>query len=422
MDRTLARVPRWRRYWPYAAAGAVVVAIAVWLLVGTGGSVYRVPIDRLTIATVTAGPFEDFVAVRGNVAPLVTDYLTTAEGGSVRKKLVEDGAIVAAGQPLVILSNTALELQVASREADTAQQISSLQNTELQVEQANFSYERDLLDVQHQVRKLKDTLARDETLHKADALPEATYLADKEDYAYQLKLQAATIASRDAEQKVRTAQLAQLRDALGRVKSDAAAAEASLDSLTVRAPMAGRLTAFDAETGEAKAPGAVLGQVDSLDRYKLTAQVDEFYLGKVIQGEDALFAVDGRDWRARVTKIYPQVTNGTFKVDFAFVGPTPAGIHDGEAADMKIELGGAARAAMLPDGPFYQDTGGNWVFVVAQDGRSATRRNVRLGRRNPQFVEVLGGLAPGERVIVSSYEAFSKMDRVEFEAPENNNS
>lgn len=417
MDRTLPQIPRWRRYAPYGLGGAIIIALSVWLLAGTGGSVYRVPIDRLTIATVTAGPFEDFIAVRGNVAPSVTDYLTTAEGGSVRQKLVEDGAVVAAGQPLVVLSNTALELQVAAREADAAQQISGLENTQLQVEQANYAYERDLLDVQHQVRKLKSTLARDEILHKGDALPEATYEADKEDYAYQLRLQAATIASRDAEQKVRNAQLAQLRDALARLKTNAAAAEASLATLTIRAPMAGRLTAFDAEIGEAKAPGAVLGQVDSLDRYKLTALVDEFYLGKVVQDQDALFTMDGRDWRARVTKIYPQVTNGTFKVDLAFVGAAPAGIHDGEAVDMKIELGGAARAVMLPDGPFYQDTGGNWVFVVAPDGHFATRRMVRLGRRNPQFVEVLDGLSPGERVIVSSYEAYAKMDRVEFEKP-----
>ncbi|MGH6876728.1 MAG: HlyD family secretion protein, partial [Rhizomicrobium sp.] len=314
MDRKLTQVPRWRRYAPYAAAAAIVIGLAVWLLAGMGGSVYRVPIDRLTIATVTEGPFEDFIAVRGNVAPLVTDYLTTADGGAVRKKLVEDGAVVVAGQPLVVLSNTALELQVAAREADTAQQISGLENTELQVEQANFAYERDLLDVQHQVRKLKDTLARDEILRKGDALPEATYLADKEDYAYQLRLQAATIASRDAEQQVRETQLAQLRNALTQLKANAAAAEASLDSLTIRAPMAGRLTAFDAEIGEAKAAGAVLGQIDSLDRYKLTAQVDEFYLGKIVLGQDALFTIDNRDYRARIVKIYPQVTNGTFKV------------------------------------------------------------------------------------------------------------
>jgi HlyD family secretion protein len=422
MDRKLRQVPRWRRYAPYGVAAAIVLGVAIWLLAGTGGSVYRVPIDRVTIANVTAGPFEDFIAVRGNVAPLLTDYLTTAEGGTVRKKLVEDGAVVAAGQPIVVLSNTALELQVAAREADAAQQISGLQNTELQVEQANYSYERDLLDVQHQVRKLKATLDRDEVLRKGDALPEATYEFDKEDYAYEMRLQAATIASRDAEQKVRDAQLAQLRDALARLKSNAAAAEASLDSLTIRAPMAGRLTAFDAEIGEAKAQGAVLGQIDSLDKYKLTAQVDEFYLGKIVLGQDALFTIDGHDWRARIAKIYPQVANGTFKVDLTFAGTPPAGIHDGEAIDMKIELGGAARAVMLPDGPFYQDTGGNWVFVVAANGEYATRRIVRLGRRNPQFVEVLDGLSPGERVIVSSYEAFTKMDRVEFQKPGGGNS
>ena len=158
----------------------------------------------------------------------------------------------------------------------------------------------------------------------------------------------------------------------------------------------------------------MLGQVDSQDRFKLTAQVDEFYLGRVALGQEALFSVDGHNYRARVAKIYPQVTNGTFKVDLYFAGAAPAGVHVGQAIDVKLELGGAAKALMLPNGPFYQDTGGNWVFVVGPDGQTATRRNVRLGRRNPEYVEVLDGLKAGDRVVTSGYTAFVKMDRLEF--------
>ena len=171
--------------------------------------------------------------------------------------------------------------------------------------------------------------------------------------------------------------------------------------------MDGQLTALDAEDRPVQdRRGAVLGQVNSADRFKLTAQVDEFYLGHVVPGQETLFIVDGHDYRAHVAKVYPQVTNGTFKVDFYFDGAAPTGIHVGQAIDLKVELGGASRAVMLPNGPFYQDTGGNWVFVVTPDGKSAIRRNVRLGRRNPEFVEVVDGLKPGEKVIVSGYEAY----------------
>ena len=163
-----------------------------------------------------------------------------------------------------------------------------------------------------------------------------------------------------------------------------------------------------------------MGQVNSADRFKLTAQVDEFYLGHVAVGQETLFNVDGRDYRAHVSKVYPQVTNGTFKADFYFDGATPSGIHVGQAIDLKVELGGSSRAVMLPNGPFYQETGGNWVFVVTPDGKSAIRRNVKLGRRNPDFVEVVEGLKPGEKVIVSGYDAYQKMDRIEFDSRNSN--
>jgi HlyD family secretion protein len=401
MDRAIARKPAWRRYGPFALGGLILAVIAAWLLAGSGAHVYRVPIDRLTIGTVTEGPFEDFIAVRGAVAPFITNYLTTDQGGTVKQVLVEDGAMVKRGQPLVILSNPALQLQVAAQQ--------------LAFEQTRFKYEHDILDIDHQISKLRADLARDRILLNGKAIAPSTYKAEEEEYNYYVHLRAATLTSRDVEQKIRTAELAGGTPARSHSPDGSAVANAAVEALTIRAPMDGELTALDAEVGQNKAQGAVLGQVDSRDRFKLTAQVDEFHLGRVVLGQEALFTVDGHDYKAKVAKIYPQVVNGTFKADFYFVGTPPAGIHTGQAVDMKLELGGAARAKMLPNGPFYQDTGGNWVFVLSPDGRSATHRNVRLGRRNPEFVEVLDGLKPGERVIVSGYEAFKTMDRVEFE-------
>ena len=401
MDMPLARARPWRRYLPYALLGMLVLGAAGWLLLQRSkGHVYRLPLNRVTIATVTAGHFDDYIAVRGTVAPFITDYLTTDQGGTVKEVLVEDGAMVKRGQQLIILSNPALQLQVA------AQQIT--------FEQTRFKYQHDLLDIEHQISQLKSNLARDKILLDGNAIAPSTYRQEQEDYAYSLKLRDATIASRDAEQRVRATQLiGQAADAQADI------ANAGVDALTVRAPMDGQLTALDSEVGQSKTQGAVLGQVNSADRFKLTALVDEFYLGHMSVGQESMFTLDGRGFRAKVAKVYPQVTNGTFKVDLHFEGDAPPDVHVGQAIDLKLELGGASQAVLVANGPFYQDTGGNWAFVVAPDGTYAERRNIRLGRRNPDYVEVVDGLKPGERIIDSGYEGFQKMDRVEFAKSEN---
>jgi HlyD family secretion protein len=402
MDKPLMNSRRWRRFIPYALAGVVALGIAGWLLLERSkGHVYRLPLNRVTIATVTSGPFEDYIAVRGTVAPLITDYLTTDQGGTVKQVLIEDGAMVKRGQKLIILSNPALQLQVA------AQQIT--------FEQTRFKYQHDLLDIEHQISQLKGNLARDKILLDGNAIAPSTYEQELEDYNYNLKLREATIASRDAEQRVRATQLT--GQSAG---AQADIANAGVDALTVRAPMDGQVTALDAEVGQSKAQGAVLGQVNSADRFKLTALVDEFYLGHMSVGQESLFSLDGRGFRAKVAKIYPQVSSGTFKVDLHFDGAAPSDIHVGQAVDLKLVLGGASQAVLVTNGPFYQDTGGNWAFVLAPDGSYAERRNIRLGRRNPDYVEVVDGLKPGEKIIVSGYEAFLKMDRVEFAKPDQN--
>ena len=383
----------------------LLVLAGAWALKGHAGRVYRVPRDQLTVATVERGVFEDFIPVRATVTPYVTAYLTTDQGGTVRQVLVEDGARVTAGQALIILSNPALQLQVAAQQ--------------LVFEQTRFHYQHELLDIEHQISKLEGDLARDKILLEGNAIAPSTYKQEEEELAYYVKLKAATLESRDVwlQQKVRTTQLtgSPTPSSGGSVGNDIA--NAGVNALTIRAPMEGQLSALDAEVGESKAPGAVLGQVNAADRFKLTAQVDEFHLSRVAIGQDALFTVDSRDYQARVAKVYPQVRNGTFKVDLHFEGVPPPGMHVGQAIDLKMELGSPSSTLVLANGPFYQDTGGNWAFVLQPDGQTAVKRPIRLGRRNPQFVEVLDGLRSGEKVIVSGYQAYQAIDQIIIERP-----
>jgi HlyD family secretion protein len=414
MDRVIAKAPSWRRYWPYGAAVAVALLAGTWLMIAGGGRVYRVPMDQVSVGTVASGAFEDFAAVRGTVAPFITNYLTTDQGGTVKQILVEDGALVKKDQPLIVLANPTLQLEVAAREADTARQMSEVENTRLQLEQTRLDHQKSLFEIDHEVEALNADIARDQRLFEAKALASTTYEKDKSKLAYMLNVQRAIQVSHGKMEGIRREQLAQLKTTLVRLNTNLEAARQSIEALTIRAPMDGQLTALDALAGQSKPQGAVLGQVDSLDRFKLTAQVDEFYLGRVHTGQQAISSINGRDYKATVAKVYTQVSNGTFKVDLAFTGAVPAGVHNGQAVEIKLQLGGTTKALLLPSGPFYQDGGGTWVFLL--DGKTAKRRAVKLGRRNPEFVEVLEGLKPGDRVIVSSYSAYQNIDRVELES------
>ena len=400
MDRAIGPPPVWRRLAIPVGVVILLLAVGAGALIGTHETVYRAPLDRLTIATAEEGLFEDFIPVRATVAPYLTAYLTTDQGGTVRQVLVEDGATVKSGQALIVLSNPALQLQVAAQQ--------------LVFEQTRFQYQRDLLDIDHHISKLQGDLARDKILLDGNAIAPSTYKQEQQEYDYYAKLRAATLKSRDVEQNVRTTQLTGSPiHASGSSAGDIA--NAGVNALTIRAPMDGQLSALDAEVGQSKAQGAVLGQVSAADRFKLTAQVDEFHLNRVAIGQEALFTENDRDYKARIAKVYPQVVNGTFKVDLYFDATPPSGIHVGQAMDLKVEMGGASSTLMVANGPFYQDTGGNWAFVLLPDGQSAVKRSVRLGRRNPQFVEVIDGLRAGDKVIVSGYEAYQKMDRLVIE-------
>jgi HlyD family secretion protein len=397
--------------------GAVVVVLAgsgaAWL-VGTSADSQTVAAANLSIATVTRGTFDDFVPLRARVTPLVTVYLDSVEGGRIDRVLVEDGAQVIPGQPLAVLSNATLQLDVIAREADVSQQLNNLRSQELELQRSRLENRRNLAEIEWQLRKAGRQLDRDSTL-AANGWVSGKALKDSQDEARYLgERRAVTAETMATEQRLQASQLAQLQQAASGLTTNLRLARASLDALTIRAPVAGQLSGFAPQVGQSLARGERLGQVDSAGRNKLVADIDEFYLGRVATGQRAQVEWAGKRHSLTITKIYPQVKGGTFIADLTFDGPEPAALQRGQTLAPRLTLGDAVPALMIANGAFYQDSAGNFVFVVGKDGKSAEKRAVRLGRRNPDAIEIIGGLSPGDRVITSSYSGFADKTRLKL--------
>lgn len=388
------------------AAGALLYAFA------PSANSQTLDASRVTISTVAEGRYDDFLPLRARVEPLVTVYLDAVEGGRVERLLVEDGAMVQEGQLLAVLSNPNLQLNVLARQTEVTQQINSMRSQELALNQTRLANERALIEADLAARTARRQYEIQQPLAERGFVA-GRVIADSRD-AYEANRRRADVLRRQRieDERLQSSQLAQLRASASGLNASLEIARASLDSLNLRAPVAGQLTAFSIQVGQSLNRGERLGQVDSAGRNKLRAQVDEFYLGRVVGGQTANAEVGGRPARMRVSKIYPQVRNGTFEIDLEFVGREPEGLQRGQTVQVRLTLGDPTPARLIPNGAFYNETGGNWVFVVAPDGRSAVRRPVRLGRRNSEQIEVLDGLDPGERVITSPYTGFAERDRL----------
>jgi HlyD family secretion protein len=415
MDRRIER-PAWhtQRRLIAAAAAAALIALAVWALAPPAGRTLKVDSTAVTVAEARRGPFEDFVPVRGRVVPLTTVYLDAIEGGRVEKVHVEDGAVLDAGAPIVELSNTALQLTVITSEANVTEQLNSLRNIELTLERDRLQHARDLVEIDYQITRLGRMLERRKALAKTGAVSDAELQNAADEYDYYVRKRAVVQDSQRTNARLQAMQMAQMREATAQLQKNLEFARKNVESLFVRAPIAGKLTAFNVEVGQSLAPGTRIGQIDDPTRYKVSADIDEFYLGRVDIGQTASVGIDGRDYALRVAKVYPQVRDGKFNVDLTFTDRPPVDVRRGQTVQLKLTLGDTAEALVIPDGAFYQDTGGQWLFVVSADGRHAVRRNVRLGRRNARFIEVLDGLEPGERVVTSPYTGFLDKDRLQL--------
>ncbi|MEP9359856.1 efflux RND transporter periplasmic adaptor subunit [Sphingomonas sp. KR3-1] len=394
-------------------AVALLAALAFWWFAPTGAS-QTIGADRVTISPVTRGTFDDFIPLRARVTPLLTVYIDAVEGGRVEKMLVEDGATVAAGQPIALLSNAELQLSTLARQTEVEQQINNMRSQELALVQTKLANERAVLAAETTYDKARRQYEREKPLADKGFVSGKQFADTQADYTLSQRNLAALRASQSTDAKLQGSQLSQQAAAAKSMQSGLAIARANLDALQLRAPVAGQLSGFSVQVGQSLSRGERVGQIDSPGRNKLIAGVDEFYLGRVQVGQQAALDWNGKRYGAKVTKIYPQVQNGQFQVDLQFQGTEPPQLQRGQTMQARLTLGDPAPALLLPNGAFYNDTGGSWVFVVAPGDGSAQRRNVRLGRRNSDFVEVLEGLDPGERVITSPYTGFTDKTRLDL--------
>lgn len=419
MDRPVERKRIDRRILIAGGVVAALLLIFAFLRFAPSSDSQTVAADRVTISPVTSGVFEDFLPLRARVTPLVTVYLDAVEGGRVEELYVEDGATVAKGQLLAKLSNADLLLSTLARQTEVEQQLNNMRSQELALAQTRLANERALIEADLDRRKAK-------RLYDVQRpLAEKGYVAGKvvrdtaDDLEYQMRRTEVIRRGNATDERLQSSQLRQLRASSASLQTSLGVARSSLDALNLRAPVAGTLTAFSIQLGQSMQKGERLGQIDSPGRNKLVAGIDEFYLSRVFPGQSATLEQGGKTYRLKVGKVYPQVRGGQFEVDLIFVGAEPSGIQRGQTLQAKLTLGDAAKAQLIPYGSFYNDAGGSWVFVVAPDGKSAERREVQLGRKNPDFIEVLSGLEPGEKVITSSYAGFTDKTRLDLEQPAN---
>jgi len=396
--------------------GAVIVVLLfAWWVFDTiaGGRSLSVNSQRIVVSDVTVGTFEDFVPLRGRLVPKRTVYLDAIEGGRVERILVEDGVLVEAGDPIVVLSNTNLQLEVLGRDAAVTEQLNNMRTIELQLEQNRLSHRSNLVEIDYQIKRLTRRIERQKDLASKDLVSQSTIDDLEDELEYYIARRDITLDSQSTDARMQEQQLRQLRAAGEQLESSLALARSNLDDLNVKAPVAGKLSGFNVEIGQSIVRGGRLGQVDDPDAYKLNVRIDEFYLGRVDLQQRATAQHDGADLGLAISKIYPQVSEGQFEVDMTF-NEEPLGLRRGQTLQLRLTLGDNTDAILVPNGTFYQETGGNWIFVVSADGEEAIKRTVRLGRRNTNFIEVLDGLQPGEQVITSPYTSFVDMDRLKL--------
>ncbi len=392
-----------------AVAAIAAAAAALWYWMPRGLQVHAAD---LRTATVEQGIYRDDIVVRASAAPLRSVMLDSVESGRVEEVYARDGERVQQGQLLFRISNPQRNLELLARQAEHAQQISNLSNLRVAQEASRSDRERRIDDLAFQLEQTRKQHERNARLAAQGYLSAAALEESQDRLARQQRALAQAKDSDSTEARVRRHALAQLQTALDGLKSGLKLVSATVDALAVRAPTAGRLTDFHLQVGESIATGKHVGRIDDPDHFKLTAEVDEFYLKRVAVGRHGTVQQDGRGYAVRVASVYPQIKDGRFTVELEFSGAAPEELSPGQSVDTRITLGEPAPALLLPNGAFVNDSGGAWVFVLSPDGTAAERREIRAGRRNNSQFEVLDGLAKGERVIVSGYAAFGKAPRL----------
>ncbi|MDB5196778.1 MAG: HlyD family efflux transporter periplasmic adaptor subunit [Flaviaesturariibacter sp.] len=413
MDRKIEK-KTWTKKRLLTITGIVALAalIASSIMLTSGGSKLNVDTERITISEVKKGAFQEFIPVNGVVLPLTTIYLDAMEGGRVEEKLVEDGAIVAKGQPILRLSNTDLELSLVNQQTSVYNLLTQMQIARNAAQQNTTTKLNQMTDVDNALKEARRVYELDKTLYEQKAIGLQEFKQAENNYNYQLEKKKLTEQILGQDKSSNAQQIAQAQQSYNGSQTALNVMRKKVGDLIVRAPINGQLTSLDAEIGQSKNKGERLGQIDVLNGYKVRVDIDEHYLSRVVIGLMAETSFAGKTYKLKINKVYTQVTNGRFQVDMQFAEAVPEGIRRGQTMQIRLALSDETQALLLAKGGFYQQTGGNWVFKVSNDGQTAYRADVQLGRQNPDYYEVLSGLQPGDKIVTSSYENYGTMQEL----------
>ena len=377
-------------------------------------SVFRAEKDKLTISTVEDGQFNDYITIIGQVEPISTIYLDAEEGGRVKERLIEEGSMVKKGDVILKLENRQLYQTILNSEADLAEKENYLRQTRINFETEQIQSRRNILDNSYQLTRKKRSFEQNQKLYQEELIPKEDFLQAKEDYDYQKKLLEINKQKAQNDSMIRATTMKTLETDLTKMRQMLILVHERLDNLDVKAPVDGQLGMLEAEIGQSIGQGQRIGLINVLTNFKVNAKIDEHYIDRVRRELPASIERNGVTYNLTVKKVYPEVREGQFEIDMVFTDQKPENIRIGQTYHAKLELGESAKAVLLPRGGFFQSTGGQWVYVLNADGSAAEKRNIKIGKQNPQYYEVLEGLKPGENVITSSYELFGDNDRIVF--------
>lgn len=400
------------KHYGYIGLGILLLFVAYKLLFGTSVSTFRTEKDKLSIAEVTQGKFDDYITINGNVAPISTIYMDAYEGGRVTEKLIEEGATVKKGDIILKLENMNLYEQILASESNLALKQNDLRSTRLNFDSRQVEGRRSLATAGTDLQRLKRNFEQNDALYKEELISKEVYQLSKENYELSQKQYEILKQQAENDDKMRTTSLSGLDTDLSRMQKTLGMVYQRLDHLNVRAPADGQLGFLDAEIGQNISQGQRIGQVNVLTDYKIEADIDEHYIDRVQRDLVAVLERNGTEYQLRLRKVYPEVRNGRFRVDLVFTDKKPETIRTGQSYNIKLQLGESSDALLLPKGSFFQSTGGQWIFVVATGSTEAIKRPIRIGKQNSRYYEVLEGLDAGEKVITSNYDSFGQAERI----------
>lgn len=412
MDKIIERPTGWKAAFTRKALpwwlGAALACLVIFLLVKPSHSTLRISGDTISVSEVKAGEFNDYIRLSGTVQPLVTIQISPIEGGIVDAILIEEGSQVKKGDEILRLSNDNLDLQILNSEAELAEKENILRNTQIQMEQDRLNVKQSKAEYQLNVKRLKRTYEQQKTLYEEKLIAKEEYLKAKEDYDLAAEKLQIILDKEVQDSLFRSTQVERMRESLENMQINMRMIRKRKENLTIKAPIDGQLGILDAVLGENIGAGTKIGQISDMSSYKIEAQIDEHYIDRVTPGLAATFERQSATFNASLRKVYPEVRDGKFKADFKFEGEVPENIRSGQTYYLNLQLGSPEGAVLIPRGSFFQKTGGKWIYVVSKDGGKATKREIRIGRQNPQYYEVLEGLEPGEKVITSGYDSFGE--------------